>query len=694
MSKKCIFCGADMDDDDLYCGDCGKKQEADGSAPAPKKKKKGKRRLLKAAVIVAAALFLLSMLGSHSSPSPKDAETVSPAVSAQGEGLETDGQAVPAQETDPQADMEADSRASEEELLALIDQTEEILSKTYEELSNVLGSDYYEGKWRDCLTLFKQMDSDLSALRTRAEAVSGLDKTLKNARDEYFNMSIDAGRSISEVWTFMVDYFDLGEAALFYRPKAEDFASAEEYCTALDAWYKEVKEGYTAITSCPSCMDSQWKAYGDTLELNSSICQKLYFAEQYNDPLRRQSAINMSNRYDTVEDLQYNKFIESLDGEVTHARRQRDMAAGLAEEMHSYAALEEEERDGYEFENIRTGRILLKYDAIDTIYPSLYDTYDAFVVVKTGCISGTRSILIEAEIPGFTQTYKESFNLNSAYKAIYIKPPVLTGDLNLSASKDAQIKVTVSEKDGTLIEAKTFPVTIKSRNDFEWYSDEYGLATKDNILCFLKPEAVTVSQLKRQAIDEISNMTGGNMESFVGYQNTRWDNHYVGTYIQTAGIMRALYESGVRYNMDPFSLSGSNQHILFPDEVLQQKSGLCIETSLVVASALQSANMHAFLIFPPGHAQVAVEVWNGSGNNTDGTGQYFLIETTALSSDSNNREIFIENANDLINNNRIPNTSCITYKTTDQWADYIGQENTYIVDCNDYRVLGLTPFTN
>ena len=60
-------------------------------------------------------------------------------------------------------------------------------------------------------------------------------------------------------------------------------------------------------------------------------------------------------------------------------------------------------------------------------------------------------------------------------------------------------------------------------------------------------------------------MTGGQMNSFVGYQNNAWNNHYVGTYLQAAGLMRAMYEMGVRYNMDPFSLSGSNQHILLPD---------------------------------------------------------------------------------------------------------------------------------
>lgn len=28
MSKKCIYCGAELEDDALFCDECGKKQEA------------------------------------------------------------------------------------------------------------------------------------------------------------------------------------------------------------------------------------------------------------------------------------------------------------------------------------------------------------------------------------------------------------------------------------------------------------------------------------------------------------------------------------------------------------------------------------------------------------------------------------------------------------------------------------------
>lgn len=65
---------------------------------------------------------------------------------------------------------------------------------------------------------------------------------------------------------------------------------------------------------------------------------------------------------------------------------------------------------------------------------------------------------------------------------------------------------------------------------------------------------------------------------------------------------------GVRYNMGPYSFDAT-QRVLMPDAVLNSKSGICIETAVLMASVLQSANMHPFLILTPGHAQVAVETW-------------------------------------------------------------------------------------
>ena len=614
-----------------------------------------------------------------------------PSESHEPEDTETDNA-----ETDNTAEAESSeqtvsSQTSVDELLGYIDQAEVLRSKARSDIKALSDIEDFAERCEKSLEIEERILPELSELKEKAKAVSGIASSPKTAGREYFNMACDVEKSYSEVLAFYVDYYQFRDSVRA-RPEVENYVSTGEYAAALNEWYESVKEAYTAFGSCPSCLKENWKQYGEILDLNASICQKMNLAAKYEDPLRYQSALNMSDRYAEAENLKDAGIKGCLAGQTDHYRRQWEASSGLAEEIYAYAELDEAEQSEYEFENVLVGELSVNYDAIDTIYPSLYNSYDAFLVIKTGCISGTRNILVEAEIPGFTQKYKESFTLDSSYKVIDIKPPALTGDINLSVAKAAQLTVEITDQDGTWIDTKSFPVTIKSKYDFDWISDEYGFATRDNILCFLTPESSSITELKRKAIDEISGMSNSQMESFVGYQNTKWGNHYVGTYLQSAGIMRALYESGVRYNMDTFSLSGSNQHILLPEDVVNQKSGLCIETSLVVASALQSAGMHAFLVLPTGHAQVAVEAWNGKGNDTHGTGEYFLIETTALSDASNSRQIFVEGTNSLLKG-YIPEGS-ISFYNHDEWKEYLAEKGTYLIDCDDSRVFGLTQFAN
>lgn len=365
-------------------------------------------------------------------------------------------------------------------------------------------------------------------------------------------------------------------------------------------------------------------------------------------------------------------------------------AKELLLEIRKYSTMSEQERKAYVFDDDILDEICYDSECIDTIYPSLCNSYDSFAIIKLATYGGQKKIDVEVEIPGFTQKYRQSYTITNEVRQFLIKPPLLTGELDLDAAKSAQINITLYDENGTQIHTESNPVTIKSRNDVEWYSDDFGISTKDNILCFLTPESSGIADLKRSAIDEISKMTSNTVESLPGYQLVAY-NRYTMTYLQAAALMKALYNAGVRYSMDSFSVSGSHQHVLLPDQVMEGRQGLCIETSLVIASALQSARMHAFLVFPPGHAQVAVEIWN-SGEEC---GEYFLIETTALTEEAINGGAFIAYANQLLAGNPYAeNNSCITYYDTAGWADYLQNEVQYLIDCDDSRILGLTPFAN
>ena len=548
-------------------------------------------------------------------------------------------------------------------------------------------------KAKKFVSIFEETRNNLEELRARALQIPGMETHAKTACEHYFDMQVDVMNSLCSLYTFCSEYFYLG----LYEdiPVFSDYHSKiADYNQDLYAWYNRKKEIIDSIKDVPSSLDIEWGKYKKSFEMNLDICKKDYFAVEYDDYLRHASAQNLASRYLMEEEKGFNAFMNAMGANIDFTLSVRDWAELLADELINYTNLSKEERNAYVFQNDQYSRILLDYEPIGEIYPSLYNIYDAFLIINTGCLCGTRDIVIEAEIPGFTQPMKQSYRLNSTYRKIYLKPPVLAGDIDLTSAKDAQIQLSIYEKNGIdLIDAQSFPVRIMSRNDFVWQDDEFGIFTKDNILCFVTPEAPAIAGLKRVATDEIKAMTDGAMESFPGYQKLGdgyLSNPFVITYLQAAGIMRALNSLGIRYVNDAFSLN-SHQHILLPSEVLEKKSGLCIETTLVVASALQSAGLHCFLVFPPGHAQVAVEIWEGSG-------QYFLIETTAVDDGNNSRGIFINNANKLIDKKRPDGP--IYYYSAEDWKKMLTQTDAdgnllyYIVDCDDSGILGRTPFAN
>ena len=80
---------------------------------------------------------------------------------------------------------------------------------------------------------------------------------------------------------------------------------------------------------------------------------------------------------------------------------------------------------------------------------------------------------------------------------------------------------------------------------------------------------------------------------------------------------------------------------------------------------------------------MAVELWPNSG-------EYYLIETTILPVDGENvNSVDGENVN-----------SVVTYKTQQEWLDYIqngygdGSGGCYVLNCGLATALGLLPLTN
>ncbi len=572
-----------------------------------------------------------------------------------------------------------------EKLLAMMDET----IRKYDELRETSGGK----EIKDGLQNTEDFIAFLDEKQKQVQSMELLPSNVAQAGNDFYELYKDAMDVTYMDNTFMMQ-FDSMSAAINIKDPVQS--------------YYDFKEQYDAI-NCPDNLKNRWGIMEDEIAYWAEYVNRMNDATNLNDPLRESAAQNYIDRFYAVYKNETKAYETWLSDELDFAWEQILTADSIYDELSGTFESEPDRISEHKFEYNTKNVIIMPekaYECIDTIYPSLYNSYHNFLTVKIGCLQGEREIIVECEIPGLSQRVSQNYRIGSGLTVINIKPPASNERLNLNTAQDSQLEVKIVDKNdqSILIDQQSFPVHIASRNDFEWYSEEFGEITQDNILCFLAPDSEAVAKLKSTANDNLSSLTNGKMNGLVGYQGPYYllDNDGDGkadnvvsaefstTFLQAASLMRAMSDMGVRYTNDTFSITNEGQHILFPDQVLERKTGLCIETSLVVASALQSMGMHTFLVLPPGHAQVAVETWEGSG-------EYFLIETTNI---PNTNSDFVDDANFFLNNG---SGECdywpITYYNSNGWTSYLesytpddSSDDCYVIDCSDGAILGLTPF--
>ena len=327
---------------------------------------------------------------------------------------------------------------------------------------------------------------------------------------------------------------------------------------------------------------------------------------------------------------------------------------------------------------------VIEFTAVDSVFPSNYRMMDSLVTFTGYSDYGDVDVLIEVEVPGFTQLYKQKVLLGRQVTKLRIIPPLITGTLDLDTEKTAQLVYSVTEVEtGKLLIQESKNIKLFSKFDMmwgDWETDEVSswYMYADSMLAWITPDAPEILSLKRDAVDYLIDITDGELDSLVGYQNYNYfESYYSNTWVQALAIQGAMSDNvKVRYNNSGFSMD-AQQRVKLPADTLNARSGICIETSLVMASALQSAGMHVMLLIPPGHAQVAVEAWPG-------TGDYYLIETTVLPMERDN----------------ITWNNTVQYLDKDTWLGYITGEGEYtigpcyVLDCDLGEKLGIRAMSN
>lgn len=259
--------------------------------------------------------------------------------------------------------------------------------------------------------------------------------------------------------------------------------------------------------------------------------------------------------------------------------------------------------------------------ALYHLYGSVLD--DFIKVHLTNNSAQTATLLVETGIEGYSTTASSTVVIGPNERLTVRHNPRLgiqaVGALNSRRPGNFFIRVTqLKEGADEVLLSDSVEITIYSRRDFIWVNGFKPGEMFELYAAWVTPNDPAVEELIRHAADYarsgiIFNGYGGVANDEEG---TVWD--------RLQAIWRAQEDEDLTYisTMVAFS-AGYNQRIRTPYDVLEQKSGNCIETTLLFASAAEALDLEAAIVQIPGHAYIAVRMDQENAN-------YYFIETTLI----------------------------------------------------------------
>lgn len=290
---------------------------------------------------------------------------------------------------------------------------------------------------------------------------------------------------------------------------------------------------------------------------------------------------------------------------------------------------------------------LVAWSPPQTIYMGFYPNLPALVAVRY------RSPIPEAtrltvSIPGFTQPQSLDSNSAQGFRSASFKPPLLAPTTLDSLAQPqrhaAQIRLQLTAGTHTLC-ATSAPVTLISRQWVQWRTSATGADNTPLIAGWVTPADPSIATLVGRAAQRLSANAGNydNTPALFGYDQGQATPQQVRD--QVDALFDTLqFDYHLRYAADnqPFT-ANTSQQVLLPRDVLAapNPTGMCVETSVILASAVERLGMRPYIVFTATHAYLGValgdearapvEYWetsdlnggvSGAQANTHGNSEY------------------------------------------------------------------------
>jgi len=310
--------------------------------------------------------------------------------------------------------------------------------------------------------------------------------------------------------------------------------------------------------------------------------------------------------------------------------------------------------------------IKLECNSSDTLVPillKLEDELDTQFIYCTITNNGTaeKEVVFTSEIPGWSENFTKTLSLYPGVPEYVHVLPVWKDKLYTNTEEADASLVSRIESSGVTVASDTQSVKISPKEDIVWTvsSDGEQISLYHSLSAWVTPHDTCVSSLISKAKELAPGRSLGGYANYDGLSEEEKANK---TLSQARAIFYSIKGQGVSYVNTPVSFSGS-QRVKMPADSLAEKSGNCVDGSVLFASAFEALGMRPVIVIIPQHTFVGVETYQNSS-------RYIFIETTLVGSGS-----FEEAVNE----------------GSDEYNEYKNSSQTIVIDITEYRA-NITPF--
>lgn len=255
------------------------------------------------------------------------------------------------------------------------------------------------------------------------------------------------------------------------------------------------------------------------------------------------------------------------------------------------------------------------------------------VLVEYNIFNLSNNILhlwIETEIPGYSEKEKKYIIIHGLNTKTLEKPrAVITQcprlkkgilDQLITPVKATMLCKITNKTNGEVLYEETFNIDILSNDEMIWELDDLRSNQKYNLRAFI---CAWITPKDRDGLlDKVrSGARKYHPDNTLGHKTRTFED----IKLHVKALYNYLANEGVHYLNQPFSSlrSSNSQRVVYPEKVLENKAGNCIDLVVLFASLLEAFGIYSLIVLTPSHAFMG---W-GNKKNKD---EMIFLETTVI----------------------------------------------------------------